>query len=100
MNKVLFALVSVFIQLPVSLVLALILARGIKGENFYRSVYFLPVIISTVVIGQLVCVTISVISSLKIFDLIYVLTNGGPAHASELPWPVQVWTAGCSGRSA
>jgi raffinose/stachyose/melibiose transport system permease protein len=32
-----------------------------------------------------VCVTFSVIGSLKIFDLIYVLTNGGPAHASEGP---------------
>jgi raffinose/stachyose/melibiose transport system permease protein len=179
LNSLLFAFVSVFIQLPISLFLAIVLAKGVKGENFYRSVYFIPVIISTVVIGQLwmkvyhpeygllnsflravglgelargwlgetetalgasfvpilwqyvgyhmllmyaaiksvspdiyeaaridgatdaqtafritiplitpmlkVCVTFSVIGSLKIFDLIYVLTNGGPAHASEVP---------------
>ena len=40
-------------QLPISLILALILARGVKGERFYVSVYFIPVLISTVVIGQL-----------------------------------------------
>ena len=40
-------------QLPFSLLLALLLARGVKGEGFYRNVYFIPVIISSVVIGQL-----------------------------------------------
>jgi len=169
----------VFIQLPISLLLALILSRGIKGEKFYRTVYFIPVILSTVVIGQLwmkiynpnygllnfiltkiglqsltnqwlgntktalmavfvpilwqyigyhmllmyasaksiptdiyeaakidgatesqiafritiplmkpilkVCVIFAVIGSFKAFDLIYVLTNGGPLHASEVP---------------
>lgn len=52
-NSLVLAGLSVFIQLPISLTLALILARGIKGEKFYRTVYFIPVIISTVVIGQL-----------------------------------------------
>lgn len=173
------ALLSVGIQLPISLVLALVLARGIRGENFFRTVYFIPVILSTVVIGQLwmkiynpdygllnyvfaklglktlenqwlanpkivlisvfipilwqyigyhmllmyasaksistdiyeaakidgageltiatritiplikpilkVCVIFAVIGSFKSFDLIYVLTNGGPMHASEVP---------------
>ncbi|MBP5490750.1 MAG: sugar ABC transporter permease [Lachnospiraceae bacterium] len=50
---------SVFIQLPLALGLALLLGRGIKGERFFLSVNFLPVLISTVVIGQL---------WLKIFD--------------------------------
>jgi raffinose/stachyose/melibiose transport system permease protein len=179
-------LLSVFIQLPVSLFFALVLAGGVKKESFFRTVYFVPVIISTVVIGQLwlkiynpdygllnvflravglenltrtwigdietvllsvfipalwqyvgyhmllmyaaiksispeiyeaaridgsgaiqtafkitiplitpmlkVCVTFSVIGSLKIFDLIYVLTNGGPAHASEVPSTLMVKT--------
>jgi carbohydrate ABC transporter membrane protein 1, CUT1 family (TC 3.A.1.1.-) len=52
-NSCLFALVSIFIQLPISLFLALILANGVKGEGFYRTVYFIPVLISTVVIAQL-----------------------------------------------
>ncbi|PHO07851.1 ABC transporter permease [Thermoanaerobacterium thermosaccharolyticum] len=178
-NSFILAILSVFIQLPISLLLALILSRGIKGEKFYRTVYFIPVILSTVVIGQLwmkiynpnygllnfilakiglqpltnqwlgntktalgavfvpilwqyigyhmllmyasaksiptdiyeaakidgatesqiafritiplmkpilkVCVIFAVIGSFKAFDLIYVLTNGGPLHASEVP---------------
>ncbi|PJN65735.1 Trehalose transport system permease protein SugA [Paenibacillus sp. GM1FR] len=52
-NSLLFAGASVFIQLPISLVLALILASDVKGEGFYRTVYFIPVLISTVVIAQL-----------------------------------------------
>ncbi|KAA8755312.1 MULTISPECIES: carbohydrate ABC transporter permease [Paenibacillus] len=52
-NSLLFAGASVFIQLPISLVLALILASNVKGEGFYRTVFFIPVLISTVVIAQL-----------------------------------------------
>lgn len=178
-NSVILAFLSVFIQLPIALILALVLSNRVKGENFYRSVYFIPVIVSTVVIGQLwmkiyhpsygllntflrnvgldsltrewlgstdtalgavfvpvvwqyigyhmllmyaaiksissdiieaakidganavqaafritiplilpileVCVTFAVIGSLKTFDLIYVLTGGGPIHATEVP---------------
>ena len=39
-NSFLLAGLSVFVQLPLSLFFALVLARGIKGENFYRTVYF------------------------------------------------------------
>ncbi|MCR5086496.1 MAG: sugar ABC transporter permease [Lachnospiraceae bacterium] len=52
-NAMLLAGLSVFIQLPLALFLALLLGRGIKGERFFLSVNFLPVLISTVVIGQL-----------------------------------------------
>lgn len=52
-NSILLAILSVFIQLPLSLGLALMLGKGIKGERLFLSVYFLPVLISTVVIGQL-----------------------------------------------
>ncbi|MCQ2496464.1 MAG: sugar ABC transporter permease [Lachnospiraceae bacterium] len=52
-NSLLLALLSVFIQLPMSLGLALMLGRGIKGERAFLSIYFMPVLISTVVIGQL-----------------------------------------------
>jgi raffinose/stachyose/melibiose transport system permease protein len=186
LHSLLFVFLSVFIQLPVSLFFALLLTGGIRKEGFFRTVYFIPVIISTVVIGQLwlkiyhpdygllniflraigvqgatkawigdmdtvmmsafvpilwqyvgyhlllmyaaiksippdifeaaaidgagpvqtafkisiplitpmlkVSVTFSVIGALKIFDLIYVLTNGGPAHASEVPSTVMVKT--------
>ncbi len=52
-NSLILALISVVIQLPISLLLALILARGVRGERFFRTVYFVPVVVSTVVIGQL-----------------------------------------------
>lgn len=52
-NSMLFAAASIFIQLPISLLLALILASSVKGEGFYRAIYFIPVLISTVVIAQL-----------------------------------------------
>jgi raffinose/stachyose/melibiose transport system permease protein len=179
-------LVSVVIQLPISLLFALLITSGVKQEGFFRTVFFIPVIISTVVIGQLwmkiynpdygllnvflrgiglegaakvwlgdvktvfaaacvpvlwqyigyhmllmyaaiksippdvfeaaridgagpvqqafritiplmkpmlkVSVTFAVIGSLKLFDLIYVLTNGGPVHASEVPSTLMVKT--------
>lgn len=52
-NSLLLAFLSVFLQLPLSLGLALMLGKGIKGERGFLSVYFMPVLISTVVIGQL-----------------------------------------------
>lgn len=52
-NSLLLAALSVFVQLPLSLGLALMLGKGIKGERAFLSIYFLPVLISTVVIGQL-----------------------------------------------
>lgn len=178
-NAFLLAILSCFIQLPFALWLALRLARHVRGERVFLSVYFMPVLISTVVIGQLwlkiynpdygvlnmllrslhldswtriwlgdkntalgaafvpilwqyvgyhmllmyagikgvppelneaamldgctpgqvsryiiipyirpilrVSVIFAVTGSLKSFDLIYVLTNGGPNHATEVP---------------
>lgn len=53
-NACILAVISVFIQLPMSLFLALILGSGKrKGERGFLSVFFMPVLISTVVIGQL-----------------------------------------------
>ena len=178
-NALLLALFSTVIQLPFALWLALKIAKGIRGERAFLSIYFMPVLISTVVIGQLwlkiynpeygvlnvalralgldswtriwlgdksvalgaafvpvlwqyvgyhmllmyagiksvppelreagmldgctdwqlnryivipyikpilrISVIFAVTGSLKSFDLIYVLTNGGPVHATEVP---------------
>jgi len=178
-NAMLLALLSTFIQLPFALWLALKLSKKPRGERAFLSIYFMPVLISTVVIGQLwlkiynpdygvlnlllksvglekwtqiwlgnkktalwaafvpilwqyvgyhmllmyagikgvppelneaamldgctesqvnrfiiipyikpilrVSVIFAVTGSLKSFDLIYVLTNGGPNHATEVP---------------
>ena len=178
-NSLLLAAFSVVLQLPLALWLALTLGKKVKGERVFLSVYFMPVLISTVVIGQLwlkiynpdygilnvflrsigladwthiclgeqatalgavfvptlwqfvgyhmlllyagvtsvpqelreaamldgatdrqvnryivipyikpiirISVIFAVTGSLKSFDLIYVLTNGGPLHATEVP---------------
>jgi raffinose/stachyose/melibiose transport system permease protein len=178
-NSLILAAASLFIQLPISLTLAIILARGVKFEKFFRTVYFIPVVISSMVIGQLwlkifngdhgllnlflksigleklttvwlgnentafgaivvpsvwqyigyhmlimyagiksipgelyeaakidgatdfqtsmritipllmpvikVCVTFALVGSLKAFDLVYIITGGGPFHSSEVP---------------
>ncbi len=52
-NSLLLAVLSVFLQLPLALSLALTLGKKIRGERLFLSVYFMPVLISTVVIGQL-----------------------------------------------
>lgn len=52
-HSMLYAAASVFIQLPFSLFIALLLSRSVKGENMYRNLFFIPVIISSVVVGQL-----------------------------------------------
>ncbi len=65
-NSMLLALLSVVIQLPIALGLALLLGRGRKGERGFLTIYFIPVLISTVVIGQL---------WLKIYNPSYGLLN-------------------------
>jgi len=52
-NSMILVGASLFIQLPISLGLAMLLAKGVKGEKYFRTIYFLPVVISSMVIGQL-----------------------------------------------
>ena len=52
-NSLLYACLSVFIQLPFSMLIAIVLSHGVKGENLYRNVFFIPVIISSVVVSLL-----------------------------------------------
>jgi len=176
-NSLILAVASVIGQLIPAMFFAIVLSRGIRGEGFYLTVYFIPVLLSTVVIGQLflkiynadygalnallqafglkgqdwlgntkivlaasffpiiwqyigynmlilytgikgvpaeiyeaaridgatetqiafritmplikstikVSMTFAIIGSLKLFDLVWVLTKGGPLHASEVP---------------
>ena len=183
-NSFVYALCAIFIQLPIALLFALILASGVKGEKIYITIFFVPVLISTVVTGQLwmrifdmqhgvlnlflstigleklahpwladpktalpcvfvalvwqfigyymllmyasiktispeiaeaakidgagfwqtsfkitiplikpmirVCLILAVVGALKMFDLVYIMTNGGPAHATEVPSTLMV----------
>ncbi|MCR5421410.1 MAG: sugar ABC transporter permease [Lachnospiraceae bacterium] len=87
-NALILAFFSVFVQLPISLLLALLLGRKYKGERFFLSVYFMPVLISTVVIGQL---------WLKIYNPDYGLLNTAldALHLSDFKhvWVGEVETA-------
>jgi multiple sugar transport system permease protein len=47
-NTAYFVLISVPVQIVLALLCALVLNRGIKGQTFFRVVYFLPVVTSTV----------------------------------------------------
>ena len=52
-NNLKLIVVSILIQLPLGLLLALIIQSGLKGMKFFRTVYFIPMLISTVAIGIL-----------------------------------------------
>ena len=50
-NNIYVVLASVFGQIPIALVLALLLNRKVKGAKLFRTIGFMPVVISTVVIS-------------------------------------------------
>jgi len=52
-NNIIWALSAALLQTPLALVLALILAREVKGWKFFRTVYFLPNVISLVALAML-----------------------------------------------
>lgn len=52
-NPLILAVLSIVIQLPLALFLAIVLARGVKWSNFFRTAFFIPVLFSSVVMGQL-----------------------------------------------
>ena len=80
-NSLLLALFSVAIQLPLALLLALKLGKKIPGERAFLSVYFMPVLISTVVIGQL---------WLKIYNPDYGVLNMGLRAVGLENW-TRIW---------
>ena len=52
-NTLIIVVTSVFIQLPLAMLLALVLAKLVKKPGFFLTVYFIPVVLSAVVVGQL-----------------------------------------------
>lgn len=52
-NSLAFLLVGVFVQLPISFVLALLVSRKIKGRAWFRNIYFFPVVMSTTMVSLL-----------------------------------------------
>ncbi|MBZ4644579.1 MAG: sugar transporter permease [Clostridia bacterium] len=52
-NNIYVVVASVFGQVPIGLILAIILNQKLKGARFFRSAFFMPMILSTVVVGLL-----------------------------------------------
>lgn len=52
-NNIFIVLASVLGQIPIGLLLAILLNKKLKGAGFFRSVFFTPMLLSTVVIGLL-----------------------------------------------
>ncbi len=50
-NTFLFAVCKLPIEIPLALILAVVLSRKIKFKGFFRSIYFLPNIISAAIVG-------------------------------------------------
>jgi raffinose/stachyose/melibiose transport system permease protein len=53
MNNVKVILTSVFLQIPLGLIMALLLFAPIRGKRFFQTIYFMPFLMSTVAIGFL-----------------------------------------------
>lgn len=52
-NNIVWALSAALLQIPLALLLALILTRGPRGWKFFRTVYFLPNVISLVALAMM-----------------------------------------------
>lgn len=52
-NNIIWALSACFIQVPLALLMALLLSKKPKGWKFFRTVYFLPQVISGIAIAML-----------------------------------------------
>ena len=50
-NNLILVLVSTFIQMPGALLLALLINANLKGTKFFRTVFFMPMLLSTVATG-------------------------------------------------
>jgi raffinose/stachyose/melibiose transport system permease protein len=52
-NNIFIVVISVFGQIPLGLVLAILLNDKFRGAKFFRFIFFMPMILSTVVVGLL-----------------------------------------------
>ena len=85
-NNLIWAAAEVCIKVPLSLLMALILAKGFRGWKFFRTVYFLPQIISGIAMAALWS---------AVFNLDFGLLNGLTAlfGAEKVNWLGNVDTA-------
>ena len=74
-------------------------AAQIDGANFWQRLRYvtLPMLTGSIIINLVFGITYG----LKVFDIIYVLTNGGPGHATEVvtTYSYQMYADGAYGMS-
>ena len=75
-NNIFFALVVIPLQTGLGLLLALLVNQKLKGRNFFRTIYFSPVVTSMVVISI-------TIAAFQLFTQVWVMTQGGPNGATS-----------------
>lgn len=51
LTTLIFAIGKLPIELPLAMILAILLTRGVKGSGFFRTIYYLPCVISVAVVG-------------------------------------------------
>ena len=52
-NGLVFIAASLFVQLPISFCIALLISRGLRGSKWFRNIYFFPVLMSTTMVSIL-----------------------------------------------
>ena len=98
-NFVIIAISTTVIQSALGLMLASFFIRKIKFSGLYKILFYLPAICTSTIVGtvfskifetnrgylntHITLIILDILGALKFFDLSYVLTDGGPAHATE-----------------
>lgn len=84
-NTFVFAIGKLLVEIPLALVLAFVLTRDLKGTTFFRSVYFMPSMISVAVMGV-------------VFNYIFAHVNGVANEAIKLfgGTPIKWFASGTS----
>jgi multiple sugar transport system permease protein len=86
--------VPVFVTIP--MVLAILIDQGVPGRGFFRSVYFFPVVLSSVIIGSIFSIVLSFNGSLngllKAVGLPGVDWLGRSATALPVTLAIQSWS--------
>jgi multiple sugar transport system permease protein len=86
--------VPLFVVFP--LILAVLLDQGVPGRNFFRSVYFFPVVLSSVIIGSIFSIVLgyngSLNALLKVFGIPSVDWLGRSNTALPVTLIIQSWS--------
>jgi len=86
--------VPVFITIP--MILAILIDQGVPGRGFFRSVYFFPVVLSSVIIGSIFSIVLgfngSLNALLKLVGLPGVDWLGRSATALPVTLAIQSWS--------